>query len=89
MIKTGPDLYNKSYNKLTAAVFCLDTDCNVRFLKPLIVSNVEICKRLWYTVTLDKVPLRVEKLQVGYKVAFTQHNNHDHKNRLEIFIYFI
>lgn len=26
MIKTGPDLYNKSYNKLTAAVFCLDTD---------------------------------------------------------------
>lgn len=46
MIKTGPDLYNKSYNKLTAAVFCLDTDCNVRFLKPLIVSNVEICKRL-------------------------------------------
>lgn len=56
MIKTGPDLYNKSYNKLTAAVFVL-IQINVRFLKPLIVFNVEICKRLWYTVTLDQVPL--------------------------------
>lgn len=45
MIKTGPDLYNKSYNKLTAAVFVL-IQINVRFLKPLIVFNVEICKRL-------------------------------------------
>lgn len=46
MKTTGPNLCIKSYNKLTAAVFLLDTDYNVRFLKPLIVFNVEICKRL-------------------------------------------